>query len=122
MRKMLVAAIILALIVTAWSIEGRLINKACDGMLDSIEKLRRADEDDLEKIISKVDAKWENEEKILDVLTPHEDTDEINVDWARFTSCVRAKNYPTALLVLDEMQQHFEEIRKKTKVDIQNIF
>lgn len=122
MRKMIVATLILALIITAWNIESRAVDKICSEMIQSIEKLKEADTEKIKELTAALDAKWQDKEKILDVLTPHEDTDEINVDWAYFTSCVRAENYSAAMLMLDEMYEHFDEISKKSKVNIQNIF
>ena len=122
MRKMLVATLILALIVSAWWFEEKTVGSICDRMIENIEKLQTKEADELDEAINEVEADWEDLEWILEVLTPHENTDEINLDWAGYISRINDKNYTSANHILDRIEQRFEEIRDKTKVNLQNIF
>lgn len=122
MRRMLVAAVILGLIIWGWSIEEKVIGEICGKMIENVEKMQNATGDELDSLIEKTRKEWSENEKILEMLTPHEDTDDINVNWESFNAKVKAGNYSAAKVTLAEMGQHFKEMKSKIKVNFQNIF
>lgn len=122
MRRMLVALLLLTLIGALWFVEERAIDRICDSMLDNIEKLKNADTEAVGEIVEKTEEEWRRHEGILEMLTPHDNTDEININWAVYKSRIRKGNYIGAEYTLDEMRQRFIELREKMKVSIENIF
>ncbi len=122
MRRMLVAVLILGIIITLWALEDKAVDNMCTGMLENIERLRAADKEELDYAIEKTQREWERYEKILEMCTPHEDTDEINVNWAVYKGKIAEGNHAAAGYSLDEMSQRLREMRGKMKVSIQNIF
>ena len=122
MRRMLVAILLLALIAMLWATEQRAIDRICDGMLDNIKRLKEAEIDGIDEMLEQTEQDWKKHEGVLEMLTPHENTDEININWASYKSRIKEGNYTAAGYVLDEMSQRFEELSEKTKVSIENIF
>lgn len=122
MRKMLVAVLILGIIVALWFLEGNAIDNMCTDMLENIERLRASEAEELDYMIEKTQKEWDRYEKLLEMCTPHEDTDEINVNWATYKGKIADGNRAAAGYTLDEMSQRLKEMRGKMKVSIQNIF
>ena len=125
MRKMLVAAVILLVIAIAWSFESRAIDNICTDMitrLTLLESYLDEDEGTLDRAVEEIDSEWRKHEQTLEVLVPHDDTDNVNMKRASIMGCIEKKNYDTALLVIRELKAHFEEIRKKSRVTLTNIF
>lgn len=122
MRRMLTALLLLALIGALWFAEEKAVGSICDSMLDNIEKLKNADSEKAKELIEKTEKEWNKHEGVLEMLTPHESTDEININWAAYKSRIKKGNYTAADYTLDEMEQRFKELRERMKVSIENIF
>lgn len=119
---MLIAVLLLSIIITLWVVEERAIDRICSSMIERIEELKKSDTENLGDMLEETQREWEKHEKVLEMLTPHENTDEININWAIYKSRIEEENYPAAKYALDEMSQRFKEIKGKMKVSIQNIF
>ncbi len=125
MRKMLVAFVILSVIVGATLWENSAVESICTHMssrLDAIEKELDEESKHLHEITVELIDTWHEKEKILDVLIPHEDTDEINEAFSDFYACIKKGEYNTAYIILKGMQEQFDHIHEKSKINITNIF
>ncbi len=121
MKKMLVAIMLLAVIATLAFLEEGAIGRICDEMIMNVEKLKSTEGESLNELIEKTEKEWEKQRKVLEMLTPHENTDEIDINWCAYKSRIKAKNYTAARYELDEMSQRFKEMRGKIKVNTENI-
>lgn len=120
MRRMLVALLIVTIIGALWFFEERAVDKVCESMLGNIESLKA--QGNAKELIEKTDRDWKKHEGILEMLAPHENVDEININWAAYKSRIKKGDYTAAEYKLDEMSQRFKELDEKMKVSFENIF
>lgn len=123
MRKILTAVLILTLIVLASITEQKAVTRISEEFTSKLNDIRESMmTGDAEDEILDFEKSWQEGEKILDILTPHDDTDEINLKLSEFKSFLEAGCNDMAIKSINEMKQHFKEIQKKTEITLTNIF
>lgn len=126
MRKMLVALSIFIVIFTLWQAEQQSIKKICTEMPQRLEEIEYCiRENNIPKATELTEGfktEWEKKEAVLDVLTPHDDTDEINLNIVRLERYLEIGEGSLVIGVIDEINEHFREINKKISVHYTNIF
>lgn len=125
MRRMTVAAVILFLIVALCLYENGKIEKIYQSNLIELEKIETYIKEDsfvaAKETFSTVREKWEDDEEILENITVHDDTDEINILMTELSENIRQKNSNGSLMAVEKLRLQFEHIYKKNKVKISNI-
>ncbi len=122
MRRMLVALLLLLLIIAGWKTEEKFVNNACNAMLENVEKMKNARDDELRDLTKKTIQEWEKTSGILEMFIPHEVVDDININWAGYKTKIAEGNHTSAMVTLSELEEHFKEMQSKIKVNFQNIF
>lgn len=119
---MVIAALILTVIASLALWEERTVDRICDDMLKNVEKLKSAEKSSLGEKVEKVQREWTREKRVLQRLTPHDNAEEIDLSWSIYRSRINNGDYTEAGYVLDEISQHFLEMREKIKFNAENIF
>ena len=124
MRKMIVATVILSLIFAGWMWEENKVRSICDRAVDSLEIIEEklSDKDAALAEVFKFEKNWHRDERWLDVITPHDNTDVINVEVVRLLYHVETGNRQSAVLALREIEEYITETKRKVKVNLTNIF
>lgn len=126
MKRMMVGLIILLSLFSGWLWEKHVIGEVCTEMVQSLDEISFASEEgEREKLIKLTEdfaGKWTKKERLLDMLTPHDDTDEINLNLVRLKEYSRKNNFMAVDVIVKEMKKHFEEIEEKLQVNYTNIF
>ncbi len=125
MRKMAIAALLLAVIIFLTMYESGKIEDICLYNMAQMEKLdddiERRDFESAQKELLKIKEKWEKDEKFLDAVTTHEDTDTVNVLFTEIGANIRHEDFESAQTVADKLKLQFEHIRKRSEIKISNI-
>lgn len=117
MRKMVVAILILAAILAGTYFEQKTIKEVCTLMSQELEAVER----DMTKV-DEFAQLWSKKEKIMDTLTPHDDTDQINISLANLKGYISNNDFNAAKVVLGQIKERFEEIERKSRINYTNIF
>lgn len=125
MRKMAVAAILLGVIILLTLYEGGKIEEICAYNMVQMENLandiENRDFDSAKEKLEKIKEQWRKDEKFLDAVTTHEDTDTVNVLFTEIGSNIKQEDFKSAQTVADKLKLQFEHIYKRSEIKISNI-
>ena len=126
MRRMIIGVVILICLFVGWLWEKNQVGTICSDMDKKLElidtTLLQGDWERGKELMDSMKNHWLEKEKILDMLTPHDDTDEINLDMVRLERYIEQNNLFAGNILINELREHFEEIQTKLQVDYTNIF
>lgn len=124
MKRMIVAGVLLVLIFFGWAWEEMTVEKICGDTqerLDEIEKLILEGKD-ITKDAMNLEEIWSKNERRLDIIVPHDETDVISVEVVRLLYHAEAGDGKSAILAVREIREYITEIERKLKVNLTNIF
>lgn len=119
MRRMIVAFVICAVITAGAITERILIDSICESLEGKLDALSEPYDTNAIEDISK---EWRKNEKVLEVLTPHEHTDEIRVDISRLKMLARKNDQSDAGMLISELKSHIDVMQESCKISLTNIF
>lgn len=119
MRRMVAAFVIFAVITAGVITERVLVDDICKSLEGKLDALSEPYDT---KAIEDISKEWNKKEKVLEVLTPHEHTDEIKVDMARLKMLARENEQSDAGMLIGELKSHIDIIRESCKISLTNIF
>ena len=122
MRRMLIAGLILAVIVVLSFWEVKITDEICNAMHINTEKLENAEGGALSEAVKKVEDEWRKKGRILEMLASHDMVEEINVSMAEYKRYAETGRYTEAGHILGRIRVRLEEMRKRTKISVENIF
>lgn len=122
---MTVAVVILLLIGAGSMWENYKITTICSSCiekLDTIEKSITNKNFDMEESgFGEFKTYWGSNEKFLDAISSHDDTDGINASIVRLKQTLKSENYQSSMLVIHEMKLQFELVNERIETEISNI-
>lgn len=126
MRKMSVAVLILALIISGWISERIILNTMSDDMIDKLDKVTIALEaenfEDAAVYTDEFCDSWYKSESKIAMLTPHSEVDEISRNAAKMKTYTISGGKDDAIATVAETKELLDEIERKTRVNLMNIF
>ncbi|MGM9551869.1 MAG: DUF4363 family protein [Clostridia bacterium] len=124
MRRTLSAVVILLLIFTMWFFEVKTLSNICQGLIEKSESLEKAlnENENIQKAQEDFFVQWEKSKNILNLITSHDDTEEINLLSVRLKIYMDKHDVKEALVIMEEIKEHAKEITEKSKVDISTVF
>lgn len=126
MRRIAVAALLFLIIATLWIWETNTVDGICKDVSASLEQIKDVlESEDNEKsgwLIEDFELLWKEKEKVLDALTAHDETDQINVMVVRLKRYIQVRDGTSALGLIEEMNEHIKEIPRRLKITWVNIF
>lgn len=125
MRKMAVAVFLLGVIAALGFYESYKIENICSLDGEKTEEiLKSVEENDFSAAreeMKNFKDKWEKDEKFLDAVTTHEDTDTVNVLLCELEENIHQENLKEARMVIQKLKLQFEHILKRSEIKITNI-
>ncbi|MCD8049388.1 MAG: DUF4363 family protein [Clostridia bacterium] len=123
---MTVAFLILVLIIAGWQIENGILKQMSSDMTDKLDlvmiALQEGNFDEAADLADEFIDAWSDCEKWVATLTPHTEVDEISRNAAKLKVFSAGDGKDDALSTVMETKEIFDEITRKTKVNLMNVF